>query len=297
MIIESIVIDNDGNEVGKGEGGFLAVKSPWPSMLRTVYGDDQRYLDTYRSNFINDATEMVSGLVQLEQNYVFQIDKATFVTTLLADGKINSKGVGIIYEFSGSSATQNQLITDINQLASGNTAFLGSLESSGLYVNNYQVQPQTVPNPQTQLIFNLDDPSLTTLKSSNALISAPQQVEFLILNKIYRDITTLREFVYQLTLGLDRDTKDIVERYYGTFLKNTYDDLTTNGKNLLNNYKLTLGKNYVNFTPPFENNQERVIEFQENPNDPITAFILEELYSPNNADTEVTTFNSKKKFN
>ena len=47
--IESIVIDNDGNEVGKGEGGFLAVKSPWPSMLRTVYGDDQRYLDTYWS--------------------------------------------------------------------------------------------------------------------------------------------------------------------------------------------------------------------------------------------------------
>ena len=37
--IESIVIDNDGNQVGKGEGGFLAVKSPWPSMLRTVYGE------------------------------------------------------------------------------------------------------------------------------------------------------------------------------------------------------------------------------------------------------------------
>ena len=47
--IESIVIDNDGKEVGKGEGGFLAIKSPWPSMLRTVYGDDQRYLDTYWS--------------------------------------------------------------------------------------------------------------------------------------------------------------------------------------------------------------------------------------------------------
>ena len=43
------MIDNDGKEVGKGEGGFLAVKSPWPSMLRTVYGDDKRYLETYWS--------------------------------------------------------------------------------------------------------------------------------------------------------------------------------------------------------------------------------------------------------
>ena len=111
----------------------------------------------------------------------------------------------------------------------------------------------------------------------------------------------MREFVYQLTIGLDRDTKDIVERYYGTFLKNTYDNLTTNGKNLLNNYKLTLGKNYVNFTPPFENNQERVIEFQEdNPSfvsysDPASELV--QLYSPNNPNSEVTNFNLKKKFN
>ena len=44
-----MIIDEKGNEVGKGEGGYLAIKSPWPSMLRTVYGDDQRYIDTYWS--------------------------------------------------------------------------------------------------------------------------------------------------------------------------------------------------------------------------------------------------------
>jgi len=65
----------------------------------------------------------------------------------------------------------------------------------------------------------------------------------------------------------------------------------------LNNYKLTLGKNYVNFTPPFQNNQERVIDFQEDLNAPITSFVLQELYSPNNPDSEVTQFNLKKKFN
>ncbi len=145
--------------------------------------------------------------------------------------------------------------------------------------------------------FTLAELTATKTGLPNALISAPQQVEFLILNKIYRDITTLREFVNQLTIVLDRNTKDIVERYYGNFLKNTYDNLTTDGKNLLNNYKLTLGKNYVNFTPPFQNNLEREISFQQDLNDPITTFIIQELYSPNNPDTDVKQFNLKKKFN
>jgi len=294
-IFSAATLNSSGNVIfGAGEMSDPIVTQTQKDLFKNNY---QRYLDTYRSNFINDATEWISGLVQLEQNYVFQIDKASFITQTLADGKINSKGVGIIYKFSGSSTTQTQLITDINQLASGNTSFLGSLKSSGLYLDNYQVEPRIVPNPQTQLIFSLDDPSLSTFKSSNALISAPQQVEFLILNKIYRDITTLREFVNQLTIGLDRNTKDIVERYYGNFLKNTYDNLTTDGKNLLNNYKLTLGKNYVNFTPPFQNNLEREISFQQDLNDPITTFIIQELYSPNNPDTDVKQFNLKKKFN
>jgi acetyl-CoA synthetase len=34
-----------------GGGGFLVIRRPWPSMLRTIYGDDQRYTDTYWSRF------------------------------------------------------------------------------------------------------------------------------------------------------------------------------------------------------------------------------------------------------
>ncbi|MEI7434450.1 MAG: acetate--CoA ligase [Methanomicrobiales archaeon] len=41
--IEADVVDKDGNSVKPGTGGFLVVKAPWPSMLRTVYGDDDRY--------------------------------------------------------------------------------------------------------------------------------------------------------------------------------------------------------------------------------------------------------------
>lgn len=37
------VVDMDGRPVEAGNGGFLAIKRPWPSMLRTVYNDDDRY--------------------------------------------------------------------------------------------------------------------------------------------------------------------------------------------------------------------------------------------------------------
>jgi acetyl-CoA synthetase len=41
------IVDLDGNPVGDNEGGYLVVKHPWPSMLRTVYGDDARFRKTY----------------------------------------------------------------------------------------------------------------------------------------------------------------------------------------------------------------------------------------------------------
>ncbi|ONK13049.1 acetate--CoA ligase [Streptomyces sp. MP131-18] len=49
--ISATVVDDDGAEVGNGSGGYLALTEPWPSMLRTIWGDDQRFLDTYWSRF------------------------------------------------------------------------------------------------------------------------------------------------------------------------------------------------------------------------------------------------------
>ena len=37
------VVDKNGKPVAPGTGGFLAIREPWPSMLRTVYKDDERY--------------------------------------------------------------------------------------------------------------------------------------------------------------------------------------------------------------------------------------------------------------
>jgi acetyl-CoA synthetase len=47
------IVDEEGKSVPRGGGGFLVMRRPWPSMLRTIYGDDQRYLDTYWSRFDN----------------------------------------------------------------------------------------------------------------------------------------------------------------------------------------------------------------------------------------------------
>ncbi|WP_299485443.1 acetate--CoA ligase [Acaryochloris sp. IP29b_bin.137] len=41
------VVDLEGNPVADNEGGYLVVRHPWPSMMRTVYGDDDRFRRTY----------------------------------------------------------------------------------------------------------------------------------------------------------------------------------------------------------------------------------------------------------
>ncbi|HXV86761.1 MAG TPA: acetate--CoA ligase [Gemmatimonadales bacterium] len=48
--IEAALLDGDGKDITVG-GGFLGITSPWPGMLRTIYGDDQRYRETYWSKW------------------------------------------------------------------------------------------------------------------------------------------------------------------------------------------------------------------------------------------------------
>ncbi|MBA9001894.1 acetate--CoA ligase [Thermomonospora cellulosilytica] len=49
--ISADVVDDTGASVPNGGGGFLVLKEPWPSMLRTIWGDDERYVKTYWSRF------------------------------------------------------------------------------------------------------------------------------------------------------------------------------------------------------------------------------------------------------
>ncbi|HEX3897554.1 MAG TPA: acetate--CoA ligase [Mycobacteriales bacterium] len=49
--VSADVVDNDGKPVGNGGGGFLVLTEPWPGMLRGIWGDDERYKETYWSRF------------------------------------------------------------------------------------------------------------------------------------------------------------------------------------------------------------------------------------------------------
>jgi acetyl-CoA synthetase len=45
------VVDDKGTSVPDGGGGYLVLREPWPSMLRTIWGDDKRFIETYWSRF------------------------------------------------------------------------------------------------------------------------------------------------------------------------------------------------------------------------------------------------------
>ena len=49
--ISADVVDDTGKPVPNGGGGYLVLTEPWPSMLRTIWGDDQRYRETYWSRY------------------------------------------------------------------------------------------------------------------------------------------------------------------------------------------------------------------------------------------------------
>jgi acetyl-CoA synthetase len=49
--ITAKIVDDGGKEVGLGHGGYLVLTDPWPSMLRGIWGDPERYKETYWSRF------------------------------------------------------------------------------------------------------------------------------------------------------------------------------------------------------------------------------------------------------
>ena len=49
--ISAEIVDEEGNPVGHGNGGYLVLDKPWPSMLRGIWGDEERFKDTYWSRF------------------------------------------------------------------------------------------------------------------------------------------------------------------------------------------------------------------------------------------------------
>ncbi|MBA2630655.1 MAG: acetate--CoA ligase [Thermoleophilaceae bacterium] len=70
--IEPVVLDEEGNEVPDGEQGLLAIRKPWPSMLRTLFKDHDRFKETYFSKF-GDTTYFVGDAARRDEDGYFWI--------------------------------------------------------------------------------------------------------------------------------------------------------------------------------------------------------------------------------
>ncbi|EKQ52298.1 MAG: acetate--CoA ligase [Methanobacterium sp. Maddingley MBC34] len=60
--IDADVVDEEGNPVPMGKGGYLVIKKPWPAMFRTLYKDEDRFMDVYWKEYpgcIYKAGDMV----------------------------------------------------------------------------------------------------------------------------------------------------------------------------------------------------------------------------------------------
>ncbi len=66
--ISATVLNEEGGEVKAG-GGYAAITQPWPSMLRTIYGDDARYRETYWSKWNGKAYFAGDGAHRDEDGY------------------------------------------------------------------------------------------------------------------------------------------------------------------------------------------------------------------------------------
>ena len=71
--IDAAIIDADGAEVPQGQGGYLVVRQPWPSMLRTIWGDDERFVSTYFPPGVAGGKYYVTGdsAMRDEDGYVW----------------------------------------------------------------------------------------------------------------------------------------------------------------------------------------------------------------------------------
>jgi acetyl-CoA synthetase len=70
--VDAAVLDEDGNEVPAGEQGLLALRRPWPGMLRTLFRDDERFKETYFSKW-DETTYFVGDAARKDEDGYFWV--------------------------------------------------------------------------------------------------------------------------------------------------------------------------------------------------------------------------------
>jgi acetyl-CoA synthetase len=69
--IEPDIVDDQGNSVAVGQGGYLVMRKPWPAMFRTIWGDWDRYVSTYYSKYGPSIYVTGDGAKRDEDGYIW----------------------------------------------------------------------------------------------------------------------------------------------------------------------------------------------------------------------------------
>jgi acetyl-CoA synthetase len=73
--VEADVVDEAGNSVGEGGGGYLVLRRPAPAMMRTIFGDDERYIETYFEKYGNETYFPGDGAKLDEDGYYWLLGR------------------------------------------------------------------------------------------------------------------------------------------------------------------------------------------------------------------------------
>ena len=73
--IQADVVDEEGNSVPVGGGGYLVLKRPWPAIARTIWGDPDRYVQTYFSKYGPDIYVAGDGAKRDEDGYFWLLGR------------------------------------------------------------------------------------------------------------------------------------------------------------------------------------------------------------------------------
>ncbi|MFB6355623.1 MAG: acetate--CoA ligase [bacterium] len=202
--IEAKVVDEDGEEIepGSDEAGYLIITRPWPGMLRTVYGNDERYLETYWEEFSRPEED--------EWNY-FPADGAT----VDEDGYITILGrVDDIINVAGHNLSTMELesaIVGVQGVAEA--AVVGGTHD----VKGQGIFAYVIPEESAGSLDTLEDTIKTAMEENVGPIARPSGLHFVedlpktrsgkIMRRLLEDISSGRDIGDTSTLR----NPDIVE--------------------------------------------------------------------------------------
>jgi acetyl-CoA synthetase len=135
--VDAAVLDEQGEEVERDTQGLLALRRPWPGMLRTLYGDDDRYVSTYFERFGPETYFVGDASRQDEDGYFWVIGRVDDVLNVsghrMSTAEIESAIVS--HEKVAEAAVIGQADEDTGQSVCAFVTLEGSLEGDDALVD------------------------------------------------------------------------------------------------------------------------------------------------------------------